>query len=46
VLTIAGTGKEEFADGSLKSTQFNGLTGICFDETEQSLFVCDFVNGN
>jgi hypothetical protein len=44
VLTVTETGKEGFADGSLKSTQFNYPVGIYFNEIEQSLFVCDFGN--
>jgi sugar lactone lactonase YvrE len=44
VLTVAGTGKEGFADGPLKSAQFNQPAGICFDEVEQSLLVCDCGN--
>jgi hypothetical protein len=44
VSTVAGTGKEGFADGLLKSAQFNYPVGIYLDEIEQSLFVCDFGN--
>jgi hypothetical protein len=43
VSTVAGNGKG-FADGSLKSAQFNSPSGIYFDEIEQCLFVYDRTN--
>jgi sugar lactone lactonase YvrE len=44
VSTVAGTGKQGFADGPLMHAQFNMPEGICFDEIEQSLLVCDLKN--
>jgi sugar lactone lactonase YvrE len=44
VSTVAGTGKQGFTDGPLKSAQFYCPEGIYFDEIDQSLFVCDLGN--
>ena len=43
VSTLAGS-QQGFADGTGKATKFNGPEGICFEETSQSLLVCDCNN--
>ena len=43
VSTLAGS-QQGFADGNGKAVMFSNPWGICFDETSQSLLVCDRSN--
>ena len=42
--TLAGSGGSGSADGKAASAEFKYPSGICYDNTSQSLIVCD--NGN
>eukprot|EP00026_Physarum_polycephalum_P007675 Phypoly_transcript_07740.p1 GENE.Phypoly_transcript_07740~~Phypoly_transcript_07740.p1 ORF type:complete len:465 (+),score=73.41 Phypoly_transcript_07740:120-1514(+) len=44
VSTLVGTKEQGFADGSAKEAKFFCPQGICFDELDQSLLVCDSGN--
>ena len=44
VSTFAGSLKAGYADGSGRSAQFNYPGGICFDEVDRCLLVCDHEN--
>ncbi len=42
--TIAGCGKQGFANGQARNAMFSNLHSICFSQYHDCLFVCDFGN--
>ncbi len=44
VTTIAGCGKQGFADGQGQSAMFSSPQSICFSQFHDCLFVCDYLN--
>ncbi len=44
VSTVAGCSQNFFADGEAKNARFNFPAGICFSESENSLYIADSEN--